>query len=110
MILMVRALAECASSESAAVLSPRLLAATARWAGVESSPPERYGKMPELYEFTLLLSPSSHETFDEVVASVNAGWKHGAPDDDRSSVWNRESGAVFLAPEVRWAEVLKHGG
>lgn len=110
MILMIRALAECDSPEAAAELAPRLLQATAQWLAVEPSPPERYWKMPELYEFTLVLAPPSDVTFAEVIASAPSGWTHSEPDDDRSSVWNREEGVVFLLPEVRWAEVLKHGG
>lgn len=108
MILLLRLLAECPDAATAALLTPRLLAAAAAWAPVEPSPPERYERMPELFEFTLLLSPPTPETFDAVVASVPRGWTHGGDEDDRSSVWNRESGATLLVPEVRWAELLRH--
>lgn len=108
MILMLRVLAECPDAATAAALSPRLLAAAAAWRAIESSPPERYERMPELYEFTLLLSPPTAETFDAVVASVPGRWTHGGDEDDRSSVWNRESGATLLVPEVLWAELLRH--
>lgn len=110
MILMLRVLAECPDAAAAAALSPRLLVAASEWSAVEASPPERYARRPELYEFTLLLSPATAETFDRVIASVPRRWTHGGDEDDRSSVWNREDGVTLLAPEVLWAELLRHRG
>lgn len=109
MILLLRLLAECEDAGVAA-LADRFVAAARPWNGVLVGAPERSASWPELVEFTLSLRPADDATFHAVLAAVGAGWTHGGDADDRSSVWNRTAGTCCLAPETRWAELLRHRG
>lgn len=66
-----------------------------------------YWKIAEYYEIIVHISPRGdlESAFDRIVAYAVDGWRHGPPGPERWSVWNAETDTVFLAPEVRWANI-----
>lgn len=107
MALILRIFAECGNGEQAAQLAGDLAATLAGFRPVASMEPERYRKLPELFEFSFDLSPGTRATFDAVLARAADGWVHTGDEEHSSSVWNRSPGGVFLSPAVRWAELIR---
>ncbi len=107
MALILRIFAECESGERAAAVESDLAAALAAFRPVASMEPARYRKLPELFEFSFDLSPSTRATFDAVLACAADGWVHTGDEEHGSSVWNRAPGGVFLLPSVRWAGLIR---
>jgi hypothetical protein len=104
----MRLFADCENSVTAQGISIRLTGALSSFSPKVFNESEPYWKMPELFEFTFTLTPTSESTFHSITANCNEGWLHMGGGTDRSSVWNRASGTVFLIPEVAWAEVALH--
>lgn len=75
----------------------------------EESAPQRYWKMPELFEFSFTLSPPTEASFEALVSCPVGGWSHSTAVGERWAIWNRQQGQFFLVPEVSWAEVQLFG-
>jgi hypothetical protein len=101
----MRLFANCENSEIAGDIAARVSAALVRLSPQQLSPPKRYWKLPELFEFNYTLSPANEASFQAVLAMVSGGWAHSDVNAERSSVWSRVQDHILLAPEVSWAEV-----
>lgn len=102
--VMLRVMARCTPGSAAATLQQELLAALASFQAQARGTPERYWKMPELCEFTLIVPGAAH--FPAITALCSTGWTDAGDEDDPSWVWKARAGAPFLHPRVVWAEVL----
>jgi hypothetical protein len=103
-LVMVRVFARCASDTAAATLQAQLLQALSAWQAQPRGKPERYWKMPELFELTFTVAGTQH--FAAITGLCKRGWTAWGDEQDPSWVWNAEPGACFLHPDVTWAEVL----
>lgn len=76
-------------------------------AGLRDVTIERYWKMPEWFEITADLDPlyDPMAVYDRLLALAEAGWTRSDDRSSRDAVWNPVSGALLLAPEVRWAHL-----
>lgn len=97
-------------AEGVALVARGLADVLAPWKPVAANVPLPYWKIDGWWEVTFDFMPGSAAMFDAIVAQVRDGWTHvgwdrDVVDEERSSVWNAGSGAHFLAPEVRWAEL-----
>lgn len=102
--VLLRVFARCPSAQAAPALQARLLQALASVEAQVHQAPQRYWKMPELFEFTLTAGPAAQLA---AVRNLSArGWTDCGDEDTPSWVWNAEPGASFLHPDVAWAEVL----
>jgi hypothetical protein len=102
--VMLRLMARCASKAAAPALQQQLLQALAAFPATVRSDPERYWKMPELFEFTLTVA--GEQRFGAVTGLCSSGWTATGDENDPSWVWNAKPGACFLHTDVVWAEVL----
>jgi hypothetical protein len=105
MRLFLRAFAKCEDNSTADEISARIKNTLAKYRPIPAMPPKRYYKIPEWFEFTYVLEPATAISFSHVVANVKSGWVHHSDEFDRSSIWIQEGADVFLAPEVKWAEL-----
>jgi len=105
MKLFLRLYAECKDIEQSEAQSKALLSALSHLSPLEASIPSAYWKVPKLFEFTYILSPPTESSFQSLISMALNGWSHSGQYPESSSVWNREAGSVFLAPEVTWAEI-----
>lgn len=104
--LLLRVHANCDGLSEGNALADRLSLALSRWDATPVGVPRRHWKQRELYEFAWTLEPATDATFDRLVALSPGGWAHeGVKRGDRSSAWTRAQDAVFLAPEVKGAEL-----
>jgi hypothetical protein len=106
MSVLLRLFAECRDDRESARLGLGLCAGLSALDPQRAMAPERYWKIPELYELGYRLHPGTRATFDAVLSRTRDGWIHLGDDDDRSSVWNRVPGSVLLLPEIVWAELI----
>ena len=102
--VMLRVFARCASPEAAPALELQLLQALAAFPAQLRGAPERYWKMPELFEFALTVAGA--QQLPAITGLCSQGWTDCGDDDTPSWVWNAEPGECFLHPDVAWAEVL----
>jgi hypothetical protein len=105
--VMLRVMARCPSPTAAPALQAQLLQALAAFPAVMRDEPARYGKMPELVEFTFTVA--GPERLRQITALCGLGWTDCGDEDTPSWVWNARPGACFLHPAVTWAEVLLVG-
>lgn len=105
MKLFIRTYATCGNLEQAKGISNEIQLALADFHPVHLSDPKPYWKMPELFEFSLNLSPATEDSFLEIVKSCDEGWLHMKSGHDRSAVWKQAEGLSFLAPSITWAEL-----
>jgi hypothetical protein len=105
-VLMVRLFAECANEAAAHAVAADLLRTLSDFHPQSRHDPQRYWKMPELFEFTYTLQPPTPQSIAELLALAGGEWHQGGEEFDRSCVWNRRKGCTFLLPEVRWAEAI----
>ena len=103
-LVMLRVMARCASEAVAPALQQQLLQALAAFPAKVRSDPQRYWKMPELFEFTLTVAGA--QRFGAITGLCSQGWTAMGDENDPSWVWNAEPGACFLHTDVVWAEVL----
>lgn len=101
---MVRVFARCGSVGEAPGLEAQLLQALAAFQAVPQGTPQRYGKMPELFEFTFTAPGAQH--LAAMVSLCPQGWAAFGDEHDLSWVWNAQPGATLLHGQVRWAELL----
>lgn len=106
MSVLLRLFVQCPNEDAAAAMVIDLAESLRALRALPTMPPERYWKMPELFELAFRLFPGTRDTFDAVVSRAPHGWTHLGDADDRSSVWNRTPGATLLLPEVAWAEAI----
>lgn len=70
---------------------------------------EPYWKVPATYGLTFWLRSGNdlNVVFDGLVALTESGWTFGEESrfGERGAVWNSTAGAVFLTPQVRWANL-----
>ncbi len=76
-------------------------------AGMRDVTIEQYWKIPEWFEITSELEPlyDPRAVYDRLLALAEAGWTRSDDPSSRDAVWNPTTGAIFLAPEVRWAHL-----
>lgn len=108
MPLFLRLFAECASAAQSVQQQEQLLRGLAPWQPQPESQPARYWKIPELFEYTFGLSPSSVQTLRNIQSLAPTGWTETESDGEYSLVWNRSNGNHFLIAELTWAELLLH--
>lgn len=108
--LLLRLFANCPDDAAALPLGARIAAALPGLVMTQMSSPERYWKMPELFEFTFAVHPADRSTVDAIVALSPASWTHSGDEHEASSVWNRRDDAMLLLPEVAWVELILTGG
>jgi hypothetical protein len=104
--LLVRLFAECADEVAAQSVAADLLRALGGFRAQSRQEPQRYWKMPELFEFTFALRPPTPQALADLLAHGAGEWDRRGDEHDRSCVWNRSDGCTFLLPEVRWAEAI----
>ncbi len=102
--VMVRVMAHCASEEEAWRLDQDLLQALAAFDATRHGAPQRYWKMPELYEFSFAVA--GVQRLPAITALCGRAWTEAGDETDPSWVWNAVPGVAFLHPGVVWAEVL----
>lgn len=106
--LFMRLYAEVETTEQAASLAPLLVLKMEGCAPIQVRSIFPYWKIPVYYGFEFDFHPVGDHTaaFDCVVALSPKGWTFMSSPQDRSAVWNPIPGAVFLAEQVRWANLL----
>ena len=102
---LIRLFTEAGDATRATELEAQLLAKLASFNAQPEAPPEAYWKEPGWFEHFYALSPANADTFDAVIALVEAQW-HISRDEECDAVWNPAPGHTFLLPEVRWAELM----
>lgn len=105
-VLLVRILADCADAAEALRFAAELERALNQFGPLQREVPQRYLKMPQLYEFAYALHPATEATFAQLLALGGSDWWRGGDETDRSAVWNRADGRQFLLPSVHWAELI----
>jgi len=103
--LFMRVYGNCENREQARDISAGIRQALAKFQLSDRMEPKPYWKIPELFGFTFDLTPATEASFLDIVNLCDAGWLHLGDGQDRSSIWNRTEGAVFLTPAVSWAEL-----
>ena len=106
--MFLRIYANCRDDEAAAMASAIELALVL-FEPTPTAKPRQYWKMPELFEFTYRVSSQTWDVWDELLAQPSGGLEIAGDSEDRSAVWNRGDDRVFLAPAVRWAELVDRG-
>jgi hypothetical protein len=104
--LVVRLLVECADEAAAQSVAAELLRILGDFHAQSRHDPQRYWKLPALFEFAFTLRPPTPQALADLLALGVGEWHHGGDEHDRSCVWNRRDGCAFLSPGVRWAEVI----
>ncbi len=105
--LFMRLYAEVATAEQATSLASLLVSQMERCALVQAHNFFPYWKIPAYYGFEFEFAPIDHITaFDCLVALCPTGWVFMGSAPERTGVWNPTAGAVFLAEQVRWANLL----
>ena len=105
MNLFMRVYGNCENQEQAKDISTGIRRALAKFQLSDRMASKPYWKVPELFEFTYDLTPATQSSFLDIVNLCGIGWLHMGDGLDRSSVWNRVEGTVFLTPAVSWAEL-----
>ncbi|MDR6984906.1 hypothetical protein J2X32_003561 [Rheinheimera pacifica] len=105
MELFLRVFTSCSDDSVSLYLLKRLCNALSECADAIPSNPNRYWKIPEMYEFTFRLMPANMNVFKKIINFSPNGWVHMGSNSDCSSVWNVADGSSFLVPEVQWAEL-----
>jgi hypothetical protein len=103
--LFLRTYTNCENNEFSYDISARLVLALSHLSPEAAITPKPYWKMPDLYEFSFVLSPPNEVSFQSVIAGSPDGWSHYVSGNQLSSVWNRKQDQIFLIPEVSWAEI-----
>ena len=108
MKLFMRVFAECDSSAAANAIAADILAALSHLDVIISTEPKPYWKIAAYFDFTFIALQADQASLRKIVALCADGWVHSGDEHERTSVWNKESDASFLAPSVQWASVDLH--
>jgi hypothetical protein len=108
----LRVLARAGDDDRARAVAARVERALGPWAHVTSIEVQRYYKIPELHEVSLVLEPAgpAPAAYDAIIAAVAAGeWSRGGSDLDWWAVWDADSGAgASRIDGVVWASLSGH--
>ena len=107
MTLTLRWFAEAPDLGAAEAVLAGMTAALGPFRPTSLQAPERYWKMPELFEFQVRLAPtgSDEEAFAALTRLGGAAWHLDDQEDPQEGIWNHAPGRELLLPEVRWAQL-----
>jgi hypothetical protein len=75
---------------------------------IRKSELKRYWKVPEWFEISFFLQPSTapDSAFDGILCSLGQGWeRHDISGEEQWAIWNPKDGSSFFSSYVRWANV-----
>ena len=106
-ILILRIFFAVSTEEAAAQMMARLVQMVEPHASVTRTTTERYWKIPEYFEVTIYIAPTSDPAtlFDKLLRLIGAGWIRTGDDSEWGAVWTKEMSSEARLANMQWASL-----